>query len=125
MIDITTQIDTSAMTFEEALDAYLAFAREVLRRGTADSRCTHTLGYETLDKRRSKKFVRFVHWNGSQNSVFGFVRVSDGAILYPAGWDRPFIAKGGPDAPETIRGSIYDTKTWTGCTAWTGVRTIR
>jgi hypothetical protein len=108
--------------FDAALFAYLTFARSVLAKATADSRYTHLLGYE---RKPRQKFVRFVHWNGSQNTVFGFVRVSDGAILYAAGWERPFIAKGGPDAPETIRGSIYDPASWERCTAWTGVRTIR
>jgi hypothetical protein len=46
-------------------------------------------------------------------SVACFVRKSDGAILKAAGWKAPFIAKGGPMDAWTVRGSIFDPKTWT------------
>lgn len=58
------------------------------------------------------------------SSAYGFVRKSDGAILYAAGWKKPFIAKAGPDSPATVRGNIYNSDTW-GCLGPYGVRTIR
>lgn len=112
--------------FSKALSAYFDFAADVLRKGTTyEGRVLppHTL--ELSHMTPVSKYVKLVAWNGTQHSVFGFVRVEDGAILYPASWKKPFIAKGGPMDPKTIRGSVYDPTTWPTCTAWTGVRTIR
>lgn len=54
------------------------------------------------------KYIRIVVSRYSSRSSACFVRKSDGSVLKCAGWKAPFIAKGGPDAPMTIRGSIYD-----------------
>lgn len=103
-------------TLGRAIIDYVEYGRTLMSKG-------HTLGVDRMGPRQ--KFVRLVTWNGSQHCCFGFIRISDGAILYSAGWQRPFIAKGGPMDPKTIRGSVYDKSTWAACTAWTGVRTIR
>lgn len=61
----------------------------------------------TISSEAGPKYVRIVSDNGTQRSVSAFIRKADGAILKPAGWKAPFIAKGGPNAPATVRGSIY------------------
>jgi hypothetical protein len=58
------------------------------------------------------------------------VRKEDGAILYPAGLKGPFIAKQdkgrpvGSQSSSTVRGSIYDTRTWDACVGPYGVKTL-
>lgn len=99
-----------------AILAYVEYGRTLMPE-------RYTLGVDRVVPHA--KFVRLVSWNGTQQCCFGFVRISDGAILYSASWQKPFIAKAGPLAPQTVRGSVYDKTTWAACTAWTGVRTIR
>ena len=56
------------------------------------------------------RYVRIVttrDGGNGQRSVHCFVRIADGVILKAAGWKAPFIAKGGPNHPNTVRGSIY------------------
>lgn len=115
-------------TFKTALLAYVDYVQRV-----SNSYISKQFGQRqpekfTLDD--NPKYLRINRVNG-QTSVYGFVRRSDGAIMYGAGWRTPFIAKGDKgksDAEQsaaTKRGSIYDPATWEACTGWSAVRTIR
>lgn len=52
------------------------------------------------DTRANQKFIRILVGRGSSRSVYCFVRVSDGAVLKPAGWKAP-------EPKQYARGSIY------------------
>lgn len=97
-----------AQDFEAALQAFIQVCSEVtdahLRRTYPNS--AFARDYE-FTAERGQKFVRIVRNDHTQRSVHAFVRVSDGAILHPAGYKKPFIAKGGPNCAQTVRGSIF------------------
>lgn len=92
--------------FNQALVDFVAWYQNVENVRYANSSWAHPLvTFET-----GSKNIRIVVQVASSRSSACFVRRSDGAVLKCAGWKAPFIAKGGPNAPMTIRGSIYDIK---------------
>lgn len=90
-----------------ALDTFTALCSSV----TAEYYAKH---YKSLEPPKfwyeaGPKYVRIVRRDEGQThgSVHCFVRLEDGAILYPAGWKKPFIARGGPHCAATVRGNIF------------------
>jgi hypothetical protein len=80
-----------------------------------DQSNAHLDGYYafSIDPTKGSKNIRIERTvGGSSRSVECFVRKADGVIMKAAGWKTPFIAKGGPNAPYTRRGSIFDATTW-------------
>lgn len=114
VLDIDPRIAANA--FAAALSAFVADYSA----NTAAYYAEHykNLEPETFSVDAGSKNLRIVRTrmgNGKPvgRSVACFVRKSDGAILKAAGWKAPFIAKGGPNAPMTVRGSIFNPTTWT------------
>lgn len=93
--------DLTAANFETALARFLYMLQQ------RENACPGGIRPNTFTIERGKKNIRIVQENGPHRSCYAFVRISDGAILKSAGWVGPFIAKGGPDCPQTVRGSIY------------------
>lgn len=122
----------SEQDFDTALRAYVNYA---CGHSTAHTRLMSgenvSVAFREFTIDNNPKYVRINSAGYGQTSVYGFVRRSDGAIMYGAGWKAPFIAKadkGRADAdqsPATKRGSIYDPSTWEACTGWSAVKTIR
>lgn len=112
----TADIDT----FNHALGELAAFMQ-----GATDAHLSAN-GYNwreavTIDNPLAPVYVRFLKtMTNGQRSCMGFVRRSDGAILYSAGWKGPYL-KG----KSVVRGSIYDASTWPKCIGPHGVRTVR
>lgn len=85
-----------------------------------DERAKHATAKTVIDVELGSKYVRITQQSYGQKSVYGFVRRSDGAILYAAGYKGPYLKGAG-----YIRGSIYDKGTWAKALDTYGVRTLR
>ncbi len=94
------------MDFTDALRGFVAWYQhfEENRYANAD----RLDGTPLVTAEPGSKYIRIVISRYGSHSSACFVRKSDGAILKCAGWKRPFIATGGPDATWTIRGSIFN-----------------
>jgi len=68
------------------------------------------ISYDSITSR--SKYVRIVA-NSNQRMVFGFIELSTGDLLYPAGWKSP--------TKNFTRGNIFDDKGGLGRIKWTGV----
>ena len=88
--EIEYAFETFANGVQEMLDAY----RE---------KHLPSLDRTLIKVRPGSKYWKLIRAGGNQESVFGFVRKSDGAIFKPANWRTPFV-KG----PSAIRGHVTD-----------------
>lgn len=74
-----------------------------------------------VDNRLAPRYVRIIKTlNNGQRTCMGFVRRSDGAILYHAGWKAPYLKGKTPE-----RGWLFDALTWAKCIGPHGVKTVR
>ena len=94
--------------FDTAFAAFMAWYQDMEDRRYGDPTRRTTESGVTVTAEPGSKYIRIVVARYSSRSSACFVRKSDGAVLKCAGWKAPFIAKGGPNAPMTIRGSIFD-----------------
>lgn len=94
-----------ANTFDVALTAFVSALQQRLNQHFTEHYSNLTPPVVGIE--RGSRYVRVVRTERGQVSAHCFVRIADGAILKTAGWKAPFIAKGGPNAPATVRGSIY------------------
>lgn len=93
------------MNIDEAIDAFVQTAAAV----TTEYVNQHFKNLEpcVFSVEKGPKYARIVRADSGSGSVHCFVRLADGAILKAAGWKAPYIGKGGPNSPSTVRGSIY------------------
>lgn len=111
----TEDFDAALAAFEQAYTD-LVNAEHTRRGWTAD---VHRFMFE---HETGPKYVRVVQQRtggGMGRSVYAFVRRSDGAILYPAGWRGP-VTK-----PHGVRGSIYAEDHGISCCGPFGMKTLR
>lgn len=108
-----------------ALDAFVASASALT--AAHFERNFKSLTPPTFHYEAGPRYARIVRAdaNGGQASVHCFVRLSDGAVMKAAGWKAPFIAKGGPDCPATVRGNIFASDGGQDCLTVYGVKDAR
>lgn len=112
--------------FTNALDRFVALASAM----SADhfERNFPSLTPPRFRYEAGPKYVRIVRADAigsGQRSVHCFVRIADGAVLKAAGWKAPFIAKGGPECPATVRGNIFASDGGQDCLTVYGVKDAR
>lgn len=109
-------------TFEAALEDFIAEINRV--RNKNQERFTNLVqGTSFVEVTGGAKYAGLIvgDASGGGRSRYGFVRRSDGAVLYAAGWARPFIGK---SEVTTVRGNIFDASTWAQCVGPYGVLTL-
>jgi hypothetical protein len=114
---------TQKQTFDAALEDFIAEVERVTNKTHAgDSVRLYVTHIEASAGPKYTKLMRVE--TGPQgykgSSYYGFIRNSDGAVLY-AGGPKPFIGK---SEATTVRGNIFDASTWERCIGPYGVLTL-
>lgn len=111
---------TPQQSFEAALADFIAEVNRVSNKNHERYTNLPQGGSRTTAK-RGPKYTKLIHsMDGVGGSYYGFIRNSDGAVLY-AGGPKPFIGK---TEATTVRGNIYDATTWARCIGPYGVLTL-
>lgn len=114
------------MTFDAALNAYTSALQTRIHE--MFDRQFQNLAKPTISAEKGRKYVKIWEndkWVAGRRRIHSFIRVEDGAILKAATWKAPFIAKGGPNCAETVRGSIYTPDHGMSSVSEYGVKYIR
>jgi hypothetical protein len=107
-------------TFKAALEDFIAEVNRV--RNKNQERFTNLIqGDSAIEVSGGAKYAKLVARGNGGGGCYGFVRKSDGAVLYAAGWKKPFIGK---TEATTVRGNIFDADTWASCIGPYGVLTL-
>ena len=110
-------IDERSPAFDEAVGKFLDQC-DLVTNG-----CGEHVSY-TFSTTRGPRYIKVLRSQMGSTSIHAFVRISDGAILYPAGCNKPFIGKDGPNGPRTVRGNIYSPQSGREALGPWGVRTL-